>query len=89
MVKKKRKFRFARMHPITSIILLTLLVMILSSILSLFQIQTTYSTIGANNNLDSELVAVEGLFNFDGILFYQHFIFIDVCKCRFDLFCNI
>lgn len=66
MVKKKRKFRFARMHPITSIILLTLLVMIFSSILSLFQIQTTYSTIGANNNLDSELVAVEGLFNFDG-----------------------
>lgn len=67
MEKKKKKLRLVRMHPITSIILLTLLVMILSSFLSLFQVQVTYSTMAANGKaLESELAVVEGLFNFDG-----------------------
>ena len=67
MNKKKRKLRLIRMHPITSIILLTFLVMIISSILSFFEIQTTYSTISSNGkNLENELVSIDGMFNFDG-----------------------
>ncbi len=67
MVRKKKKLRLVRMHPITSIILLTFIIMIISSILSLLQIQVNYSTINSSGTaLESELVSVEGLFNFNG-----------------------
>lgn len=66
MVRKKRKLKTFRFHPITSIILLTFLIMMFSSFLSFFEVQSSYSTISSSGSLDNEMVAVQGLFNFDG-----------------------
>ncbi len=65
---KKKKIRLKKftLHPITTFILMTILVMIVSSILSFFQIQSSYSRINAANELESVAVSVEGLFNFEG-----------------------
>ena len=60
-----KKFYF---HPITVFIGLTFLIVLLSGILSLFQMQATYNTINANTNeLEPVLITVENLFSFDGI----------------------
>lgn len=66
--KKKLKLKKFYLHPVTIFILLTLLVMIISGILSLLQVQATYSTINpTTNELESTLVTVENLFGFDGL----------------------
>lgn len=65
--KKLRKFNF---HPITTFILMTLLVMIVSSILSAVQLQVDYSKVNPTTfELEKEMVVVEGLFNFEGFKF--------------------
>ena len=62
---KLKKFYF---HPITVYLLLTFLVLILSAILSAFQMQATYNTISpTTNELETTLVSVENLLNFDGM----------------------
>lgn len=64
---KLKKFYF---HPILMFIVLTFAVMILSGILSLFQMQATYNTVNAaTNDLEPTLVVVENLFNFEGMKF--------------------
>jgi len=65
--KRKVRYKKREIHPITMFILLTLAVLILSSILSAFKIQASYSKIGAANQLENEAVSVVGLFNFNGI----------------------
>jgi len=66
--KIKRKFRRRTFNPITSYLLLTLGVIILSGILSLFNFQTTYNIV---DNAKLEYVQVnatiENLFSFDGL----------------------
>ena len=70
MRKTKMKFKKFTFHPITSFILLTFGVMILSSILAFFEVQASYSTINSSSlSLENTLVAVEGLFNFEGFKF--------------------
>ena len=70
MRKTKMKFKKFTFHPITSFILLTFGVMILSSILAFFEVQASYSTINSTSlSLENTLVAVEGLFNFEGFKF--------------------
>ena len=66
---EKRKIRYKKreIHPITMFILLTFAVIVLSSILSAFKIQASYSTINSANQLENNAVSVVGLFNFDGI----------------------
>ncbi|MEG1596688.1 MAG: AbgT family transporter [Bacilli bacterium] len=65
---KKLKLKKFNLHPITTFILLTIFVMIISSVLSFFQVQATYSTINPKNGaLETVFVAVEGLFNYDGL----------------------
>ena len=50
--------------------ILTIIVVLLSGVLSLFQMQATYNTVNANtNDLEPTLVAVESLLNFDGMKF--------------------
>ena len=62
---KLKKFYF---HPITVYLILTLLLLILSAILSAFQMQATYSTISpTTNELETTLVSVENMLNFDGM----------------------
>lgn len=65
--KKKIRYRKRVIHPITMFICLTLLLIVLSSVLSIFKIQTSYSRINAANQLESVGVSIEGLCNFNGI----------------------
>ena len=66
--KKRLKLKKFYLHPVTAFILLTLLVMVLSGIFSLFGMQATYSTINPQTGaLEKTLVVVENLFSFDGI----------------------
>ena len=68
--KRKIKFKKITLHPITSFILMTLGVMILSSIFSIFELQASYSKINpATVELENVIVAVEGMFNFEGFKF--------------------
>ena len=68
--KRKLKLKKFYFHPITIFLLLTLLVIILSGIFSLFQMQATYNTVNVNSkDLEPTLVAVENLFGFEGIKF--------------------
>ena len=71
-MKEKRKLKLKKFyfHPITVFLFLTFLVMILSGILSAFQMQATYNTINLNTNeLEPTLVAVKNLLSFDGMKF--------------------
>ena len=68
--KKKSKLRLKKfyLHPVTTFILLTFLVMVLSGILSLLQTQATYTSLNTQTGeLQTTLVTVENLFSFDGI----------------------
>ncbi len=66
--RRKLKLKKFYLHPITIYLLLTFLVLILSAILSAFQMQATYNTISpTTNELESTLVTVENLLNFDGM----------------------
>ena len=64
---KLKKFYF---HPITVFIFLTFIVVLLSKVLSLLQMQATYNTVNINTKeLEPTLIAVENLLSFDGIKF--------------------
>ena len=66
--KKKLKLKKFYFHPITVFFFLTLIIIILSGILSLFEMQATYNTVNVNTNeLEPTLVAVENLFSINGI----------------------
>ena len=71
-MKEKRKLKLKKFyfHPITVFLFLTLVIIILSGILSTFEMQATYNTINPNTNeLEPTLVAVKNLFSFDGMKF--------------------
>ena len=66
--KKKLKLKKFHLHPVTAFLLLTFLTILLSGFLSLIGAQATYTTINSvNGNLETNLVAVENLFSFNGI----------------------
>ncbi len=71
-MKDKRKLKLKKFyfHPITVFLFLTIFVMILSGILSAFEMQATYNTINANaKDLEPTLVVVENLLSFAGLKF--------------------
>ena len=71
-MRDKRKLRLKKFyfHPITMFLFITVLIVILSGILSLFQIQATYNTVNVNTkDLEPTLVTVENLMSFDGLKF--------------------
>ena len=68
--KKKLKLKKFYFHPITVYVFLIFIVVILSAILSAFQMQATYNTISpTTNDLESTLVSVESMLNFDAMKF--------------------
>lgn len=71
MLKRKRKrLRKFNFHPITSFVLMTLVVMIVSSILSAIQLQVSYSTVNPQTfELEKNMIVAEGMFNFEGFKF--------------------
>ncbi len=71
-MKEHKKYRLKKFyfHPITVFIVLSLIVVLLSGILSKFEMQATYNTINANTKeLESTIVSVENLLSFDGMKF--------------------
>ena len=67
-VKVKKRFRRRTFNPITSYFLLTLLVIILSGIFSLFNLQTTYNVIDSTKLEYMQVTStIENLFSFDGL----------------------
>ena len=68
MNKKKMKLKKFYFHPITVFILLTVLTVLLSGLLSGLEVQATYSKLNlSTGKLESTLVAVENLCNYDGL----------------------
>lgn len=68
--KKKLKLKKFYLHPITAIILASFIVILLSGILSFFEMQATYNTVNSTTHtLESTIVAVENMLSFDGIKF--------------------
>jgi aminobenzoyl-glutamate transport protein len=66
--KIKKKFRRRTFNPITAYFLLTLLVVVLSGIFSLFNFQTTYNVIdSAKLEYLQTTAVIENLFSFDGL----------------------
>lgn len=68
--KKKLKLKKFNFNPITSILFATFIIVILSAIFSMFEMQATYNIVNSNTNeLEPTLVAVENLLSFDGMKF--------------------
>lgn len=68
--KKKLKLKKFYFHPITVFLFSIFILVILSGILSAFQMQATYNTINENTHeLEPTLIAVENLLSFDGMKF--------------------
>lgn len=66
--KRNLKLKKFNIHPIITFIILTIVVLIGSGIFSLLQIQTTYSKVNiATLELETVLVSIENLFNYNGI----------------------
>lgn len=71
-MKDKRKLKLKKFyfHPIVVFLFLSAIIILLSGILSAFEMQATYNTINATTNeLEPTLVAVENLLSFDGMKF--------------------
>ena len=69
--KKKLKLKKFYLHPVTTFIILTIVVMILSGIFSLLGMQANYSTLNPQTGeLETTLVTVENLFSFDGLKYF-------------------
>ena len=66
--KRKLKLKKFYFHPITVYLFLILITLILSAVLSGLQMQATYNTVSpTTNDLESTLVTVENMLNFDGL----------------------
>ena len=66
--KIKKRFRRRTFNPITSYVLLTLLIIVLSGIFSLFNFQTTYNIVDSNKLEYIQVTStIENLFSFDGL----------------------
>lgn len=67
---KKLKLKKFYFHPITVFIVLSFIVVLLSGILSKFEMQATYNTINkTTKELEATIVSVENLLSFDGMKF--------------------
>lgn len=67
-MSKKRKLKKISLHPVTSYLLLIFGVILLSWILSLFNLSATYSSIDpVTNQLQKTLVSVNNMLSYDGI----------------------
>lgn len=66
--KKKMRLKKFYFHPITTFLLMTIGIIILSGIFSLFEMQATYNTININTKeLEPTLIIVENMFSLKGL----------------------
>ena len=71
-MKEKRKLKLKKFyfHPITVFIVLSLVIILMSAILSGFEMQATYNTINeTSKELETTIVSVTNLLSFDGMKF--------------------
>ncbi|MBO5414274.1 MAG: AbgT family transporter [Bacilli bacterium] len=71
-MKERRKLKLKKFyfHPVTVFIVLSLIVVLLSAVLSGFEMQATYNTVNATSKeMETTIVAVENLLSFDGMKF--------------------
>lgn len=69
--KKRLKLKKFYLHPVTTFILLTIVVMVLSGIFSLLQMQATYTSLNTQTGqLETTLITVENLFGFNGLKYF-------------------
>lgn len=65
---RKKKLKSIKLHPITSFILVTIAVIVLSAILSLFNITVSYDSVNIKNNeLEQTIVTVKNMLSAEGI----------------------
>lgn len=68
MKKFLKKFKKRQFHPVVTYVFLIFFVMLLSFILSLFNLQSTYNIINQSDlSVDQVTIAVRNIFNFSGI----------------------
>lgn len=69
--KKRLKLKKFYLHPVTTLIILTIVVMLLSGILSLLGMEATYSTINnQTGEIETTLITVENMFGFNGLKYF-------------------
>src|SRR5574344_453857 len=69
-MNQRQKLKKLFLHPITTYVLLIFGVLLVSFILSLFEVSATYSSINtATNSLEKTIVAVKNMLNYEGIRF--------------------
>lgn len=67
MAKKKKK-RKLKLHPVTSFIILIGIVVLLSAILSLFNLSASYDSVNIKTNeLEQTIVTVKNMLSYDGV----------------------
>ena len=65
---KKFKLKKIYLHPVATYLLLSLIIIVVSGLLSLFNFQTTYNIVdSATMKLDQVTATVFNLFSFDGL----------------------
>lgn len=69
MVKlKKNKQKKMKFHPVTTYVILILFIIILSWILSIFNVSATYNSINpTTNELETNIITIKNLLNYDGL----------------------
>ncbi len=68
--KRRLKFKKFYIHPVSAFMIMTVFIVLLSWILSIFQMQATYNVVNTNTKeLEPTLVTVENLLSFDGLKF--------------------
>lgn len=66
--KRKLKLKKFYFHPITTFLILIVMVVLLSGLFSLFEMQATYNTVNINTkDLEPTLITVESLLSFSGL----------------------
>ena len=71
-MKDRRKLKLKKfyLHPVSTFMILAVLVILFSWIFSLFQMQATYNVVNINTkDLEPTLVTIESLLSFDGLKF--------------------
>lgn len=69
--KKRLKFKKIYIHPVITFIILTVIVILLSGVFSLLEVQATYNKLNlTTGEMEKTLVTVENLLNYDGIKYF-------------------
>ena len=66
MPRKKLKLKKFHFHPITTLLLAIIGIMLLSSVLQFFKVQISYAVINSRGELENTIVAVKGMFSGEG-----------------------